>query len=58
MPNQRKKGKVFVAGYYHKALKEELQRLAKEKKISVSRLVEELLESGLKDYKRRRGDGA
>ena len=58
MANQRKKTKVHLGGYYEKALKEDLKRLAKEKGISLSALVEEILEDGLKAYKRRRGDGS
>jgi len=54
MPNQRKKSKVHLGGYYERQLKDELVRLARQRKISISLLVEEMLRAGVEDYQRRK----
>jgi hypothetical protein len=54
MPNQRKKTKVHLGGYYERELKDELKRIAKARGIKTSVLVEELLQAGVEDYKRRK----
>lgn len=43
MANQRKKGKVFVGGYYERELKDELVKTAKAKGTTVSQLLEKLI---------------
>jgi hypothetical protein len=58
MPNQRKKSKVHLGGYYEKVLKEELATLAKAKGTTVSKLVEQILEDAVADYKRRKKTAA
>lgn len=57
MPNQRKKGKVHLGGYFDKRLIEELNALAKERRIPRSQLVDEILQDALKRYERRRAPG-
>lgn len=55
MPNQRKASKVHLGGYYEKELKDELKKLAKDRGITMSELVDELLREGVKNYRRLRG---
>ncbi len=57
MPNQRKKSKVHLGGWYEKALRDDIRRLAKERGITLSQFVEQLLEAGVADYKRRQKSG-
>ena len=57
MANQRKKSKVHLGGWYEKGLRDECRRLAKEKGITLSKLLEQLIEAGVADYKRRQKSG-
>lgn len=50
MPNQRKKTKALLGGYFEKPLIAELKRIAKNRGITVSALVEEILLDGVRDY--------
>ena len=45
--NQRDKNKRFIAFWVPLGFKKELQKLAKKKKIPLSRLVEEILKDGV-----------
>jgi hypothetical protein len=53
MPNQRKKGKVLVGGFFDKATKAQFKAEAKRRNMTVSQLMIHLLELAAKDADRK-----